>query len=93
MEIDQFLVNSKGEAFNLDEFSDLEPVLVEIFSSDISQCNLIDALNFQQASKKVKLNICIVIAGGVLTLLAPNFKKFASSLLFLLLLLFLPPPN
>ncbi|KAL2513380.1 Basic helix-loop-helix transcription factor [Abeliophyllum distichum] len=42
-------------AINLDEISDLEPILAEIFSSDhLSQCNSIDALNSQQASIKIE---------------------------------------
>ncbi|KAL2539005.1 transcription factor bHLH [Forsythia ovata] len=55
MEIDQFWVNSKGEAINLDEISDLEPILAEIFSSDhLSQCNSIHASNSQQASINIE---------------------------------------
>lgn len=44
MEIDEGLVNSKGEA-NLDEFCDLEPILDEILSYDQQLFTPIDALN------------------------------------------------
>ncbi|KAL2513379.1 Transcription factor bHLH [Abeliophyllum distichum] len=49
MEIDECLVNSKGEA-TLDEFYDLEPILDEIFSSDNQSFTPIDALNSQLSS-------------------------------------------
>ncbi|XP_022875985.1 transcription factor bHLH18-like [Olea europaea var. sylvestris] len=52
MESEQFLVNSKGEAINLDELYSLEPILADIFSSDLSQYNTVDAINSQQTSIK-----------------------------------------